>query len=43
MSGQFSKLFNWAIIIAGVAGIIYPAFLDPYPGLTQIFASLFRP
>jgi hypothetical protein len=43
MTGRYGHLINWAILVAGVAGIIYPAFFDERLGLTQIFISLFEP
>jgi hypothetical protein len=43
MEGRYGRLLNWVVLIGGVAGIIYPAFIDERQGLTQILISLFDP
>ncbi|WP_158814544.1 hypothetical protein [Methylocapsa sp. S129] len=43
MWGPFAKLLNWAFLVAGVIGLIYPAFLEPPQSLTQIITSLLHP
>jgi hypothetical protein len=40
MRGRLANLVNWAILIAAIIGIIYPAFFDPHLSLTQILISL---
>jgi len=42
MEGRYGKLFNWGILIAGVAAILWPAFIDERLSLTQILISLFE-
>lgn len=43
MKGRYGQLLNWVILVAGIAGIVYPAFFDERLGLTQILISLFDP
>jgi hypothetical protein len=43
MKGRYGHLVNWAVLVAAIVGIIYPAFFDERLGLTQIFVSLFEP
>lgn len=40
MGERLRLLFNWAILVAAIFGIIYPAFFDPHLSLTQILISL---
>lgn len=39
---QFDRLLYWLLFIGGLAGVIYPAFLDHEMSLTQLVLSLFR-
>lgn len=43
MFGELGKLFSWALLVAAVCGVIYPAFLDEHLSLTQIILSIFSP
>jgi hypothetical protein len=43
MESRYGHLLNWVILIAGIVGIIYPAFVDEKQSLTQIIISLFDP
>jgi hypothetical protein len=43
MDGLYGRLLNWIVLLAGIAGIIYPAFIDDKLSLTQILISLLEP
>jgi hypothetical protein len=40
MTERYGRLLNWAVLVAAVIGIIYPAFFDERLSLTQILISL---
>ena len=42
MESRYGKLLNWVILVAGIAAILWPAFIDEHKGLTQIVISLFE-
>ena len=41
--GLFWRGLNIILLLAGVAGILYPSFIEPRVGFTQAFLSLFHP
>ena len=43
VGSRFGKLLNWALIVGGLAGIIYPAFIDGNQGFTKAILKLFEP
>jgi hypothetical protein len=43
MDSRYGHLLNWIVLAGGIAGILYPAFIDERESLTQILISLFEP